>query len=100
MTRYIDAAALYASIAKDTYMLRDRINSRDYGMYLIGIKQKIEEAPTADVAEVVRCKDCKHRTELPYVDKNTHEPIYDCGYNISAIWGEENGYCSHGERRE
>lgn len=55
---------------------------------------------TADMVEVVRCKDCERRTELPYVDKDTHEPIYDCGYNISAIWGEENGYCHHGKRRE
>ena len=54
----------------------------------------------ADKNELVRCKDCRYRTELPYVDKDTHEPIYDCGYNISPLWGEENGYCSHGERRE
>lgn len=44
--RLIDADALYASIAMDTYLLTDRINSRDYGMFLVGIKQKIDEAPT------------------------------------------------------
>ena len=63
MTRYIDADALYASIAKDTYILTDETNKRDYGMYLIGIKEKIDEAPTADVVEVVRCKDCRHANE-------------------------------------
>lgn len=52
MTRYIDADALYASIAKDAYLLTDESNSRDYGMHLIGIKKKIDEAPTADVVEV------------------------------------------------
>lgn len=44
--RLIDADALYASIAMDTYLLTDRINSRDYGMFLVGIKQKIDNAPT------------------------------------------------------
>ena len=52
MKRYIEADALYASIAKDTYLLTDESNSRDYGMHLIGIKKKIDEAPTADVVEV------------------------------------------------
>ena len=84
MTRYIDADALYASIAKDTYMLRDRINSRDYGMYLIGIKEKIDEAPTADVVEVVRCKDCKHYDEL-VCPLNTLEKF------------EGTGFCNRGE---
>ena len=52
MKRYIEADALYASIAKDTYLLTDESNSRDYGMHLIGIKKKIDDAPTADVVEV------------------------------------------------
>ena len=43
--RLIDADALYASIAKDTYLLTDRINSRDYGMFLVGIKEKFDNAP-------------------------------------------------------
>lgn len=46
--RTIDADALYASIAKDTYILADRINSKDYGMFLIGIKEKIDNAPTIE----------------------------------------------------
>ena len=44
--RLIDADALYASIAKDTYLLSDKINSRDYGMFLIGIKEKTDDAST------------------------------------------------------
>lgn len=52
MTRYIDADALYASIAKDTYLLTDESNKRDYGMFLIDIRKKIDNAPTADVVEV------------------------------------------------
>ena len=96
MKRYIDADALYASIAKDTYMLRDRINSRDYGMYLIGIREKIDEAPTADVVEVVRCKDCKKA--------NTDEcPIsyWDDDWGKWRIsYAGDNWFCADGERRE
>ena len=54
--RLIDANALYASIAKDTYILADRINSKDYGMFLIGIKEKIDNAPTIEPSEQVTSK--------------------------------------------
>lgn len=50
--RLVDSDMLYASIAKDTYLLTDESDNRDYGMYLIGIKEKIDEAPTANVVEV------------------------------------------------
>lgn len=71
MARYIDANALYASIAKDTYLLTDESNSRDYGMYLIGIKKKIDEAPTADVVEVAKCRNY-------YGDGLHHSGDYHC----------------------
>lgn len=45
MKRYIDADSLYASIAKDTYLLTDESNRRDYGMFLIDIRKKIDKAP-------------------------------------------------------
>ena len=44
----------------------------------------IEDAPAADVAPVVRCKDCKHRYSdswCEYVD-------------------DDNFYCAYGERKE
>lgn len=50
-----------------------------------------EETPTADVVEVVRCKDCKHFT-------------YDnggcCGFGVGLCFVDENQFCSYGERRE
>ena len=42
-------------------------------------------APTADVVEVVRCKDCKYRK------KNTF-----CLHNMR--YEDDNGFCSYGER--
>lgn len=66
--RLIDADALYASIAKDTYLLTDRINSRDYGMFLVGIKKKIDNAPTLSAEAVQGWIPCSERlpdTDIP-----------------------------------
>lgn len=49
--------------------------------------RRITEAPTADVVEVVYCKDCKHYDEL-VCPLNTLEK--DIG----------TGFCNRGERRE
>ena len=49
--------------------------------------------PSADVVEVVRCKDCKHRKTaecLMYVE-------CDCG--SQHTWECDNDFCSYGERR-
>lgn len=50
--RYIDADKLSETIKEHAYLLCDSINSRDYGMFLDGIMQAIDETPTANVEEV------------------------------------------------
>lgn len=57
----------------------------------------IDAVPSADVVEVVRCKDCKYwlKTTLSTVDG---EPVYDCP--LLNEWGDEDGYCSFGERED
>ncbi len=55
--------------------------------------------PTADVVEVVRCKDCKYLYCLSAIDRRfycRHHPHGLEGINII----EDNPYCSYGERRE
>lgn len=63
----------------------------------------IENAPTADVVEVVRCKDCKYWqdqeegiVEVPICARIQSAPEEN---PLVMIIGE-NGYCSYGERRE
>ena len=51
--------------------------------------------PTADVVEVVRCKDCKHAEIQDYAPPSCR---YCCKY--SALYHAKNFYCSMGERRE
>ena len=53
--RLIDANKLYKLIEENSYTLVDRINSKDKGMFLIGIKQAIDMQPTAyDIDEVIK----------------------------------------------
>lgn len=61
-------------------------------------KKDIEALPAADVVEVVRCKDCKHRLER----NGKFECIYDTGDPFAQ--GREadidDWFCADGERRE
>jgi hypothetical protein len=61
----------------------------------------IARFPTADVVEVVRCKDCKYHYSWKDVD--------DCFYHACDRWSDNLGYnadvdvncfCSFGERAE
>ena len=50
-------------------------------------REAIKRLSAADVVEVVRCKDCKHRK------KNTF-----CLHNMR--YEDDNGFCSYGERKD
>ena len=55
------------------------------------VEKWINEQPTADVIEVVRCKDCKHGSQY------TNDKVW-C--SLGATSYRLNDYCSYGERRE
>lgn len=50
---------------------------------------KLAKVPAADVAEVVRCKDCKHRTEAGNCGHPRHHGILPSAYPYD--------FCSYGE---
>lgn len=50
------------------------------------IDDVINEQPTVDAVEVIRCKDCKYKQGSA------------CEY--SAVWVRPNGFCQWGERKE
>lgn len=73
----------------------------------VTLQSVIDKMPTADVVEVVRCKDCKYRSKKWYEDKR----VKDGGYwlfvcendNIAErVYGlaHDKDYCSYGERAE
>ena len=54
-------------------------------------RKLIEDAPTVDAVEVVRCKDCRHITvERGLCFCNVWEKFNGMGYE---------GFCNYGERR-
>jgi len=57
-----------------------------------GAMQAIDELPSADVVQVVRCKDCKHNINLQF------DTAARCN-----LWGclkPKRGFCDAGKRRE
>lgn len=66
-------------------------HSRGASDYLIDILAEIECVPTADVVEVVRCKDCKKRNTEKCMMNNT------VGMNKDLF---DDDYCSYGKRKE
>lgn len=86
--RLISADALKKLIANHVYPVADAFNNRDNGMFWTGgIEKAIDEVPTVDAVEVVRCKDCVY--------------FWDgvCTAHTDAICTDENEFCSWGERR-
>lgn len=80
MSRYIDAEKLKANYLwwhEDERKIIDDI---------------VDAQPTADVAEVVRCKDCKWRDNEGGAERCTHK--------YGGMWAKSDGYCSYGERAE
>ena len=81
--RYIDADA----IDYDDYWWHRGYTAQECKQ----AERLVNEQPTADVVEVVRCKDCKHKD---YCCRNVAK--FDKGYDMY----EGISFCSYGERRE
>lgn len=58
------------------------------------VKTLLLRQPTADVAEVVRCKDCRWR------GIEECAMFYRCECGEQHTWETDNDFCSYGERRE
>ena len=74
MAKYIDAEALK----------RDLIDNKSFFPAIVA--KAIENAPAADVVEVVRCKDCKHWCEPT------------CQIKVSQYGLYSDDFCSCGEK--
>lgn len=73
------------------------------------IRNKIRRVPSADVAEVVRCKDCEYAERYERTDRTAG---YYCGHPKNTFaygerWDrvfkpikEADDFCSYGERKE
>ena len=101
--RLIDANALVDGIEK-RYCEPCKAEGKDYhevacrACWVDDMRIEIEDAPTVDAVEVVRCKECKHY--------DNSEGICWCHLNSKFFPGgfdwhgfPEDGFCSYGERR-
>ena len=77
--RLIDADALKTNLIIKVLCELER----DVFLAIDIVENTIDNAPTVDAVEVVRCKDCKHRYSSEFCECRP-----------------ENDYCSDGERKE
>ena len=91
MPRYIDADALIKTI----YPIGVQ-NDLNYVINAKAVKVAIDKQPTADVEEVVRCKDCEF-----YLNDTEYCKLKNVGYcKYNRIVKSPFSYCSSGERKE
>ena len=92
MARLIDKDALAEKMRLDMCMecIGGNCNNCDYDRALTAI----EDAPTVDAVEVVRCKDCALR------GREDCAMFYRCDCGAQHTWETNNDYCSCGERKE
>ena len=88
MAKYINADELKEKLEEHrSKPYDDYIDGKNYMIEVA--KKLLAEMPSADVVEVVRCKDCKWY-QNGFCDK------------VDALLGliRDNDYCSYGERKE
>ena len=63
------------------------------------LDEVLKDAPTADVVEVVRCKDCRYCEEAHYEEEGEN-PYIKLKCKWSNYSHQPNDFCSYGERKE
>ncbi|MFR7854720.1 MAG: hypothetical protein ACLU40_03775 [Acutalibacteraceae bacterium] len=85
MSRYIDADKV-----REMAIIHE--NFKQGIADLTSLREVLDDTPTADVTEVVRCKDCRLATEDIMIDG-----WYYCCNN--GMTHKPDDYCSYGERK-
>jgi len=114
MPRYIDGDALYEQTAEweaRALAVVEKLNSKPLGEMDVdeitewrkwscvlnersAFKHDVANAPTSDVVEVVRCKNCKHLSD----DRIAPEWQRICRW--LGVGKSDDGFCDEGERKE
>lgn len=100
MPRYIDADALKEQIALCSKILKN--GKKDNLQYMIGVSSTllqiynwVDKVQTADVAPVLRCKDCRNFRQY-----HNSETDGLCFINTDGVvYMKTDDFCSYGERR-
>ena len=99
MSRYIDVEPLEKALKMNANGFKHQGSefAKGFDAAIATMKGILQGLPTADVVEVLRCKDCAHYHEMKgfdYKGRKAHHCVWH-----SALRGE-NDYCSDGIRRE
>ena len=89
---YLDRSSLVARMKY--YEEHTTEGSGEHYAYSTALRE-IRNAPTADVAPVVRCKDCKYGD---YESKP--DGAMACLRTKDGFWRKETDFCSYGERKD
>lgn len=76
------------------YIRREDALKALYNDYAYAAMDVIKRLPAADVAEVVRCKDCKHKL------RTVANGVVICREKHGMVRPSLDDFCSYGERRE
>ena len=88
--RLIDGDALIEKFNEKVDMEECLIDARTAERFatFCALSDAVEEMPTVDAAEVVRCRECNYHNKPP------------CPMRLSFNWTEDNDFCSYGERKD
>ena len=93
MTEYIEREALEVALNHRLNFLMAENGEYDY--YTSGFDEavtRVENFPAADVAPVVRCKDCRWR------GREDCAMFYRCDCGEQHTWETDDDFCSYGEK--
>lgn len=101
MAEYIDREALRKVLENWRDAHADVDDEQGCGL-LEDVIWEVDAQPAADVAPVVRCKDCKHYRNHPNGLCYLHtEPKENArGHSGNAVCVEPEDFCSYGERKD
>lgn len=98
--RLIDAYALENAIRTDYFEHFTQYHDTDQIALIDMVCDDIEESPTVDAVEVVRCKDCKHWLKdfagCSDIVGRCEWANYAVGANGYCLYGEPKGDANHG----
>lgn len=93
---YLDRSSLVARMKY--YEEHTTEGSGEHYAYSAALRE-IRNAPAADVAPVVRCRDCEYARDLGFKFGSLVHESWFCIYNGPHTTGA-NDFCSHGQKRE
>ena len=98
MSKYIDAEALRAAVIAYHDSLKPQSLGILADVVIHDVLDLIDEAPTADVVKVVRCRDCVCMGKRPPLPEGYREDCGWCMLHGRVVLPED--YCSNGERMD